>query len=179
MERVLTCSKCGEKIVVSRAQAGQEVKCGACGTQNQVPTLRGLANLPALSDSISPHSSATKVETWGWRGSLIAACLAGLLISAAYTGYKFYIWYQIDTSFTAEEHIAGNKDQIDKAGLDETLQIWDDYSTFSLGKRSPPIYKQYNDFSAESLRLAMIGGAMMVVLSLITVGTLRLAKTVK
>jgi hypothetical protein len=178
MERVLTC-ECGEKIVVSRAQAGQEVKCGSCGASNQVPTLRGLANLPLATATSQGQVVATKADTWGWRGPVTAICLAVLLIVAAYTGYAFYVWSQIDTSFNADVHVELSSAEIDDAGLDSVLLAWDDYSKLALGSKRPPYYKELNDYSAKHLRDAIVGSVILTVLSLFTLGTILSARTGK
>jgi hypothetical protein len=175
MERVLTC-ECGEKIVVSRAQAGQEVKCGSCGAIHQVPTLRGLANLPLATASSQPQVAGTRADTWGWRGPVTASCLAVLLIATTYTGYALYVWAQIDTSFNADVHVELSSAEIDDAGLDSVLLAWDDYSKVALGSKRPPYYKELNDYSAKHLRHAIVGSVIIAGLSLVTFSTIRSAK---
>lgn len=178
MERVLTC-ECGEKIVVSRAQAGQEVKCDSCGAINQVPTLRGLANLPLATATGQGQVVGLKGDTWGWRGPATAICLAVLIIVTTYTGYALFVWSQIDTSFNADVHVEVSSTQIDEVGLDSVLLAWDDYSQVALGSKRPPYYKELNDYAAKHLRYAMVGSVMIAVLSLVAFVTIRSAKAEK
>lgn len=74
----LPCS-CGQKHVVSVAQAGQTLQC-ACGAKLDVPTLRGLSALEAVPDQVRPARS-----TWGPRQGvvLVAGALAAVALLAA------------------------------------------------------------------------------------------------
>lgn len=179
MDRLLTCEACGGKIVVSNAQAGQEVKCSHCSAPNQVPTLRGMTLLPLASAEASQKSTSSKSETWGWRGPVTAVCLGSMLIASLYTGRQFYVWTQVGTDYSAEKHIADDAAQIDQARVDAVLTLWDGYSNATLKSKSPPLYKQLNDYSAEALRQGLLGSLLVALLAAATIGTIWSAKTAR
>ena len=128
MERLLTCG-CGHRVVVTSAQAGRQVLCSACHAEISVPTLRGLADLPAadsagtVNGSLQPTSS-----TWKWRGPAMAVCLLAMVVSSVFAFTNLRIWWQIDTSRDVEGHLELVGNVFDAAGPDHLSQMWDDYS---------------------------------------------------
>lgn len=179
MERVLTCAACGAKNFVSKAQAGQDLACTVCGATNKVPTLRGLAGLPLAESASDSKVGPARGDTWGWRGPVTALCLLGLLVSVIYSAWYLYSWSVIDTRFNADFQVEADSAQIDGAGLDSVLLLWDEYSKVSLGKKQPPIYKLVNEYAASCFRRGTAGIATIVVLSLITFATIRSARPKK
>ncbi len=177
MERLLTCT-CGEKIVVSRAQAGQQVACGSCGTTNQVPTLRGLSELPEAPNAASSNENA-KADTWSWRGPVMAACLAGILGFGIYSYREFYYYRITRTNDSAETHIQAESQGIDRMSTDAMLTLWDDYSKLSLGPKSPPNYKLFNDFSSSSFRAGSITAGIAGLLAVIATSMVLSARKAK
>ena len=161
MQRVLTC-ECGKGIIVSPAQAGQQVRCEGCGSEIRVPTLRGLAELPPARQGhgdLLPSAGAA----WRWRGPLMALGLTGLLASLVISGYFFRIWYLVDNriqitgpeiAFTidsADSDIRMQHAMLDSAGPDQLSYVWDRLASSSLQQSSPPIYKLLGDYSARRL----------------------------
>ena len=177
MERLLTCA-CGEKISVSRAQAGQQVSCRSCGVTIQVPTLRGLSELPVAQDAVSSNADA-KADTWSWRGPVMAACLAGVLGFGIYSGREFYYFRFTRINESAETHIQAEMQCVDQMGTDAMLTLWDDYSKHSLGPKSPPPYKFINDFSNSSFRTGSITAGVTAVLAVIAASMVWSAKKAK
>ncbi len=177
MERLLTCT-CGEKIVVSRAQAGQQVACGSCGAINQVPTLRGLSELPEAPYAVSSNDSA-KADTWSWRGPVMAACLAGMLGLGIYSAREFYYYRITRTDMTADIHIKAESEGVDGMSTDAMLTLWDDYSKLSLGPKRPPDYKMYNDFSSSSFRTGSITAGIAGLLAVIAASMVLSARKAK
>lgn len=177
MERLLTCA-CGEKIVVSRSQAGQEVKCRACGAANQVPTLRAMAELP-VHQAATPTGSSSKQDTWSSRGPVLAICMGGLILGAIYSGYQFYLYRGFRVDFDANRHIELDAQGVDKSNADYLLTLWDGYSRMSLGPKSPAEYKLYNDYANRCFRAAAISGSIAGILALVAAGTLASARSTK
>ncbi len=159
MDRMLSC-ECGNKIAVSSSQAGRQIHCSFCNAVLQVPTLRGLAELPPLvaEDSAVPMAtrSGETASTWRWRGPAMAVCAAVLLVTLASAGYFLRNWAQVDRSRDVEAHVAVMNKVFDKADPSELGQIWDEYSSLSLQKPEPPIYKLLNDWAARNLNYGLI-----------------------
>lgn len=177
MDRLLSCA-CGEKIVVSQAQAGQQVSCGSCGAVVQVPTLRGLSELPLALDTLLPKAGAT-TDTWSWRGPVMAACLAGVLGFGIFSAREFNFYRLTRTNMNAAIHIQAETEGVDEMSPDALLTLWDDYSKLSLGPKRPPAYKQYNDFSDKSFRAGSITAAVTALLAVIAAGMVWSAKKAK
>lgn len=68
MQYLLSCP-CGEKVPVTRAQAGLSITC-QCGKQLSVPTVRGLSELEPVGDTAS--APATARRPWGPRQSVLS-----------------------------------------------------------------------------------------------------------
>lgn len=177
MERLLTCA-CGEKIIVSRAQAGQQVSCRSCSATIQVPTLRGLSELPPAQEAVSSTADA-KADTWSWRGPVMAACLAGVLGFGIFSAREFNFYRLTKTKMNAAIHIQLETEGVDEMNTDALLNLWDDYSKLSLGPKRPPEYKLYNDFSAKSFRTGSITAGVTALLAVIAVGMVLSAKKAK
>lgn len=170
MERLIRCT-CGSEIAVSNAQAGRQIACGKCGSQLQVPTLRGLSQLPAASETQrSDNASGTKQSTWRVRGPLMAICAAILMLALMSALYFFNIWYSVDTSFDVETHVAAADQAIQQTGPDELMQTWDEYTKISLKFPEPPAYRLINDWAARNLRNAQIASVISIVMSLFIFG---------
>lgn len=177
MDRLLSCA-CGEKIVVSQAQAGQQVSCGSCGAVVQVPTLRGLSELPLALDSLPPKAG-DKSDTWSWRGPVMAACLAGVLGFGIFSAREFNFYRLTKTNMNAAIHIKAETEGLDEMSTDALLELWDDYSKLSLGPKRPPEYKLYNDFSAKSFRAGSITAGITALLAVIAAGMVWSAQKAK
>jgi len=76
----LTC-RCGKIRSVEPSQAGEEFSCTACGTTNEIPTLRHLRELPALEDNAP--SRLRKTDWSPLRGTIF---LIGVLITLGSMG---------------------------------------------------------------------------------------------
>lgn len=172
MERVLNC-KCGNRILVTNAQAGRQVICSACAAEVSVPTLRGLSELPFAEVSEGKLSNKRGIlateesehDAWRWRGPAMAVCLVALVGSAYYAFNALSIWYQIDTSVNVEKHLEAVAGVLESAGPDQLSQMWDEYSEISLQRPpAPPDYKLYSDFAAQKLRNGQIGSGIALVM---------------
>lgn len=165
MDRVLTCS-CGEKIVVSRAQAGQNVACPKCAATNKVPTLRGLNDLPAA-ESATTTAPPTKSDTWQYRGPVLAVCFGLILICGGYAAMQFYDSYGTRIPYSAASHIKDDQAAVDQLAPDALLHLWDTYSSMSLGPKRPPDYKVFNDYSSSCLQSGIIASSIASVAAIV------------
>jgi hypothetical protein len=157
MERLYRCSHCQFEIRITTAQAGSQIVCSSCGATNQIPTLRGMAELPLVGDASQQVSAeSAKQSRWRWRGPLMAACVAVLLVSGVFSLYFFRNWYSVDTSRDVDAHIKSLTEMVEKTSADELIQVWDDYSKVSLRKPAPPTYKLLNNWAASNLQYGQI-----------------------
>lgn len=157
MERLLSC-ECGNQIAVANAQAGRQIVCTACGTTLQVPTLRGLSELPLAQ---VPDGSGRSAEqraaieaaqsAWRWRGPAMAACATALLGSLLATGFYLWNWSRVDPSFNVETHIADVHAGFDPLDPSRLSEMWDHNSRRSLRRPEPPPYKLINEWAANNL----------------------------
>lgn len=160
MQRVITC-QCGNQLVVGTAQAGRTVDCQVCGAKHQVPTLRGLAELP-VAQSAEGALERSGRSPWGWRGPAMALCLVGLIASLTTAGYYFRNWYFIDPTISlskdgqviqirnASDHIDLERQSLQKMGVAELSQLWDQYNSVVLRRPSSPPYQFLSQYVAQS-----------------------------
>jgi hypothetical protein len=80
-EYLLNCS-CGQKVSVSKRQAGHSVRC-SCGNELEVPTLRALAELERADAGASPAAT----RAWNDRQRLAFVLAAGSLGIGLLAGY--------------------------------------------------------------------------------------------
>jgi hypothetical protein len=90
---LLPCS-CGEKLVVDNRQAGETVQC-TCGSQLEVPTMRGLAQLVQVND---PGFTTAPKRVWGPRQGLLFVGLLLATLSFGYAGYLLLFGPKLDLS---------------------------------------------------------------------------------
>lgn len=158
MDHKLTCS-CGKSIRVTRSQAGQELSC-ECGQTLQVPTLRGLGQLP-LWESESTTTALVQRKAWGgWRGTLFAAACAVFVISILPCAYFLYIRSQINTSYTVTDEIAAGNANYDAAGLEMLVAEWTNFERMGMGPKSKPPFYWMKIVARENEILAMVTGAI-------------------
>ncbi len=167
MDRLLSC-ECGREHVVSRSQAGQELKCD-CGKIVAVPTLRGLAELPlapantsdAPLTATSGASRSTSSGAWqGWRGPAMAIATAGFLI--AFTACGWYSWqrFNINTSYTVENEIVAGNELLDSYDANSLSSIWHEFGSLGLGEKYPPSFFLWQLYADDRQQRAMFSGGI-------------------
>ena len=119
MEYLLTCG-CGRQNRVTRSQAGQSLTC-QCGETLQVPTLRGMSELPAAGDETIATASADHKSWGGWRGTLLAAGCAIFMIFLLPCAYYLYVRSQLDTSYTVVDEIAAGDAYYDSMDIADAV----------------------------------------------------------
>jgi hypothetical protein len=80
---LLPCS-CGRAVPVSVSMAGESVRC-ECGTELEVPTLRGLRQLTP-----EPASAGRRARSWNDRQRVTFVFVVAGLAAAALAGYQAY-----------------------------------------------------------------------------------------
>lgn len=133
----ITCS-CQAKTAVSVSQAGQKVVC-SCGKTIEVPTLRGLRELPPAS---APDQAVRALDKADRRKpSLALGTLFAVIFLAVPTSLFFlYERWVMDTSQSEQSDREYAMSQIDKATPAELSSIWYDFSTTSLGAPTKPAF---------------------------------------
>jgi hypothetical protein len=164
MEYLLSC-QCGLQHRVSRSQAGQELACG-CGLRLQVPTLRGLSQLP-LAGSNETEATHEKSVWAGWRGITLAIASAIFLIFVLPCAYYLYERSLIDTSYTVTEELAAGVAEIDALDLNMMVVRWLDFEKNGLGPKSKPPFYYYKKAAQEREILSMVTGGVAAVAGLV------------
>ena len=168
MEYLLTCA-CGRKIPISRSQAGQELSC-ECGQTLQVPTLRGLAELP-LAQSETVSATRNERRAWGgWRGTIMAISVAMFAMSVLPCAYYLYIRLQIDTSYGIEDEIAIGNKNYDVVPFESLVAEWSNFERTGLGPKDKPPFYYWKLYARENEILATISGIVAALSAITTLG---------
>ncbi len=163
MEYLLTC-KCGREHTVSRSQAGQVLAC-ECGQDLQVPTLRGITNLPLAR---AEGGENTPRSAWkGWRAPAMAICSTICVVAFLFSAYSFVQSLRNDLNYTTEDFIAEGNAAIDEFGPDELSITWTDFQNLGLRRRTAPIFHVYNVYSREQKIKGFIGLGVTAVFALL------------
>jgi hypothetical protein len=164
MEYLLTC-QCGAQHVVSNAQAGESISC-SCGEQLEIPTLRGLKQLPVHApvdpetgedDSSAPGTSQSpqtirggsksRAAWQGWRGPTMAILTAVMVVSAMFAAFYFWQRFLIDTSYTIEKLIEADRQLLAQADPIDLDQAWKDFAGYNLRQKRPPHFFVWNRYA--------------------------------
>ncbi|MGN6544757.1 MAG: hypothetical protein ACTHK7_06895 [Aureliella sp.] len=153
----LTCP-CGVAHSVSTSQAGQEIHC-TCGNSLQVPTLRGLKELPPVDPATAPEvryrEAGHSRRPWILLGTMF------VLIFLSVPTAIFFGWQRmkLDTSLTQESDEQQAFAQLDAAGPLVLSELWESYETLSLGPPNKPLFYHIQQKArALNFRIAMACG---------------------
>lgn len=139
MRYLLSCP-CGHKIPVSRSQAGSQLPCPICGQTLEVPTIRGLANLP-LEQQPPAEGTVGKRTAPRWsiaRRVAAAVCFCVALIGFIIGGMLLIVRLSLDTGWTLEGELEYGDAMIAQY---EPAELWDAWASFrqeGLGPKNPP-----------------------------------------
>lgn len=162
---LLPCTTCGNKTVVSTAQAGETIRCD-CGADLQVPTMRGLSELePAAATT----GAARRRGAWEdrHRGAFLL-----VLAAIGCLGVAGYLWYTMPPSMAGMFIVnqAAITESFDKAAPVETLQFYTEEMQKGLGKpaedynATPRRMMQWGIALVLALAAAALAGAVLIVL---------------
>lgn len=93
---ILPCSSCQNKLSVAKSQAGMTITCPSCGTNVQVPTIRGFSSLSVA----EPELAARRGKSKSSPPVLGVLSVLFLLISVPCLSYAGYL-YSIRVSFSS------------------------------------------------------------------------------
>lgn len=162
---LLPCSNCDHQFEVVATQAGQDLECPKCNTQQEAPKLGQIKQLPTTGDSGSADKSK--------KGNSILTTL-GLLIALVCGGAGgFLYWYGSDMvtdEFNMEEQIEFMNESIDKFSPAEVLRQYTSINADEgLGDWQETTVMRYNNqgyiiknFSYGIMGLAVVGLLMMI-----------------
>jgi hypothetical protein len=165
---VLQCPACRKKHYVQTSQAGTSFAC-KCGRSVNVPSMRGLRDLPVAADQPpAPRGSAAK---GGW-GQRQAAAFALLLAGVAAVAYACYLYA---TKPENPARLAERINATEQARLDEIAQnmtteqtfgTWNDLKAKGIAVDAPipaelvRVREQYRAFRFRLILALSVGGIM-------------------
>jgi hypothetical protein len=156
---LLSCS-CGKSVSVALRQAGETVQC-ECGETLNVPSLRGLRQLPV--ETIEAEAQAS----WGARKGFMTFSLAMVIVSGAAGGA---LWLASDSvaPMSEQEYREEYRQMLETATPAETYYYW------TRGIRDPLLYyneeSDYAKQAAEAKVLRQIAYSGWIVSALFAIG---------
>jgi hypothetical protein len=171
---LLPCS-CGQKLVVSPAQAGGQVGCG-CGKSLAVPTLRGLREL-----EIAPAGSPGKTKA-GWSSVHGAVFAAGLVLAAAGVfllaihglQYGQIMGFKLTQDYTPAV-VSAEMARIDALTPLQAFEEWHENAEHGLGEQEAPPWLQYQKLADRNLSRMKLGAVALVAGLVLSFATLAMA----
>ncbi len=169
MAYLLPCPQCGRNLVVTTGEAGGRVRC-ECGSQVDVPTVRGLREL-----ATAPAPTAEATSSWTARHSLI---FLGVLTMLAGVAFGLFLHYRA-ARLLPQSTFA---DDIRNMPAEDTWTLWSQYFRGRVGRWQPlKGEKQLSDLKAyeEMKRWELIGygfaglGVVLAVIGLTMLGPKR------
>jgi tetrahydromethanopterin S-methyltransferase subunit F len=153
MPYLLPCPQCGSKLQVTTGEAGQQVRCD-CGAAVDVPTVRGLRELPLVVEEVEPRSRWTTRHSVAFLG--IVLLVAGLAIGFVLHGHAESV--RPDQSFASK---------VKDMSPAETWDLWSQYFQYGIGtwqvqegptqRKARNRYQSHKNFEHISYGIAGIG----------------------
>lgn len=163
--------QCGKKIEVDANQSGLAVRC-QCGTEQMVPTLRGLTSLeraaPPAATAAGTAAGGGSRPGWGMRQGLV---FLGLVIIAGSLLVWLFLWYGMPEPITLKDNFRElNREYIEHLTPETLLAEWDRYRK-SIAEpelaHGMEIYLAYENNYYHSLSIVGIVAAVGIVLTVI------------
>ncbi len=138
---LLTCA-CGRAISVASSQAGSTISCPDCGAAVDIPTIRGLRDLPIDEKPADRETVSTSSKSsWSLLLGLTAGiCFLSLLISLGIGSYLGLQRIANPTPFTLEDELAYGDDMINSYQPSDLWDIWTFYRVEGLTIKKPSVY---------------------------------------
>ena len=169
LKYVLTC-ECGQAHRVDTSQAGQSLEC-TCGRALEVPTLRGIRQLPQVQEERRAETSA---PSWNrTRGVLFAGGLLTATVCLAIAALLLVLRVQVDDSPPEIDFEREARSAVEGLTLDESWDFWTEARRSGLGPyRTPPhvLMREYRGELAMGIGIATaigVAGIGAVVTSLL------------
>ena len=112
----LPCS-CGEKLLVSRAQAGLTITC-TCGLKWELPTQRGLEEL----EPAEPDVQRVRKRSWGPAQALLTLGILIAIPSGGWAALRFYASPEANP-YNINSNV--NRAIFDRMTITQTFEYWD------------------------------------------------------
>ncbi len=157
---------CGESISIRTTQAGEKIKCDACGTETTAPTMREIRSLKSVDDTDA--SLGNRKKTWSVaQGLLFSAGMAVAVLALATMAY--FGWYRHMAKRGIQrpefEDISFQRD-ITTINLNESWDVWTkQFRNQALGMRRTPAFILYRKL-AERMQRYMMAAAGVTLLGL-------------
>lgn len=164
---------CGKTLTVDSSLAGGKIKCDACGKDVDVPSFRGLKELPLAAPE--PAGKGSKEVSAPKEGN-VTRNLGSLIMLFSVVALTLLIVFRFRaiTGYTAEDAISYREQQIDSLDPVETWELWGEMSRFGLGSRD-----QMGLPAIEARRVKVMYILMGVVLIIGAVGAVMFVKGAK
>jgi hypothetical protein len=185
--------RCGQKIPVEKAQAGEILRC-ACGKKVEIPTLMGLKSLqrtadaPAVRSTQSPASAKSAradrsrrisqpASRSGWGAWERVAFLGALVTVVALIAVGFILRrWPIAPYSDIDPHLI--RDSVLRASPADTWTLWFDLQAIGLSEVHPRVQAGYAmaiEQSRFDLRIAIIclAAGLVIAVSALVIGRLR------
>ena len=160
---------CGAKHLVTNSQAGQKLDC-TCGKSLDIPTLRGLKDLPVV-DQLDSEGKRAIDDPDRRRPSLMIGAMFAIIFLAIPTAVFFaYQRLAMDTSLSEQSDRSAAFTQIDASTPAELSSIWYEFSTVSLGTPSKPTFYYVQSTARRRERNAAIAVAVAVLAGIVAAG---------
>jgi len=140
---LLPCS-CGANIPVSRSQAGMSLPCPQCAKILDVPTIRNMASLAAISDTPEKAKSSRAPI---WLGPVAALAFLVAVSAFFYCGSLVWERYQIlsslaaqkiDLAITEEDFLSDLRKMASESSPADTWDYWNVMVRRGLSDANPP-----------------------------------------
>ena len=140
---LLPCS-CGANIPVSRSQAGMSLPCPKCAKILDVPTIRNMASLAAISDTPEKAKSSRAPI---WLGPVAAIAFLVAVAAFFYCGSLVWERYQIlsslaaqkiDLAITEEDFLSDLRKMASESSPADTWDYWNVMVRRGLSDANPP-----------------------------------------
>lgn len=130
---------CGQTIPLTPAQAGEQVRCGACGKTQLAPTLSRLRALPAAESGATPARSGE--PSWNrTQGALFVIGCGFLLVGLYMVSWNGLARRDLPTEMPPGATSEAWNERIDSFNLEETWQVWQEMREHRLEQQYEPEY---------------------------------------
>ena len=172
IQYLLPCPDCGQNLKVELSQAGETVGC-ACGRGVDVPTMRGLRQLPIVEETRAAAEAEAQAQSrqWGPRQGLIL--IGALILLAGLAAAVYFMRTYPEPAYTRDEVAEITSQQIQDSPLTKTWIYWKDLEENGItAAPTPPELDFAERVALANQRLAIAFGVAGIGLLLVLGGTI-------
>ncbi|MCA9206015.1 MAG: hypothetical protein KDA59_23340 [Planctomycetales bacterium] len=172
--------ECGEAIPLEVSQAGQTVRCEACGKSQEAPSMRGIRALPTT-EVETERRVELRESNWSLgRGAFFSAMLLVAVLAFAFAGLQYLSLRSIGKVYSEEEATVVFDELIDDFDAEQAYSAWQEFRDHGMGPKRPADYVQFRN-AAEQLRMvvtvSLIIGTVALVAAVASIAMSRGSKT--